>query len=403
VGPQPNRLQRGSFLAVVVVRYALVEPSIARISKVGRRLQELAQARGTPHPQRRTIARFSPFCHFTPMRVLLCCLLAMSAFARGAESPAPDPPSTVVHLSLAQPAQYTGMCDASGAVAVSSNLFAVASDEDNILRLYRSDQPGRPVNQFDFNGFLEVRGKSLEADLEGAARIGTRAFWIGSHGRNKDGKERLNRHRLFATDITVNDGDFVLTPAGKPCKRLLDDLLADSKFDQFHLAEASRHAPKEPGALNIEGLSATPEGHLLIGLRNPIPAGKALLIPLLNPNEVIQGNPASFGTAVQLDLGGRGIRDIAWHGGIYLIIAGSWHGGSHFQLYRWAGPGSKPEPLCVDRLNDFHPEALIIYPQHGLQEFQVLSDDGTSLIDGCPCKDLKDPNRQVFRSYWVAQ
>jgi hypothetical protein len=104
-----------------------------------------------------------------------------------------------------------------------------------------------------------------------------------------------------------------------------------------------------------------------------------------------------------LDLGGLAIRDIAWHRGTYLIIAGACDGGSHFRLYRWAGPGAKPELLSVNHLNDYHPESLVIYPQLGLQEFQVLSDDGTALIDGCPCKDLKDSNRRTFRSFWVAQ
>ncbi len=337
------------------------------------------------------------------MRALLCLLLGVSAFAQGGKNLAPAGPSPSAHLNLVRPTRYFGMCDASGAVAVSSNLFVVASDEDNVLRLYRADQSGGPVKEFDCNGFLELQGKSLEADLEGAARIGNRAFWIGSHGRNINGKERLNRHRLFATDIRVSDGDVTLTPVGKPCKRLLEDLLGDSRFAQFHFEEAARHAPKEPGALNIEGLSATAEGHLLIGFRNPVPAGKALLIPLLNPNEVVDGRPARFGTAVQLDLGGLGIRDIAWHEGTYVIIAGSYHGGRHFRLYRWAGPGAQPEPLRVDHLNDYQPEALVIYPDRGLREFQVLSDDGTFPIDGCPCKELKDPDRQAFRSFWVTQ
>ena len=170
----------------------------------------------------------------------------------------------------------------------------------------------------------------------------------------------------------------------------------------FHFEEAARHAPEEPGALNIEGLSATAEGHLLIGFRSPVPAGKSLLIPLLNSNEVIAGKTGNFGSGVQLDLGGLGIRDIAWHEGIYLIIAGASHGGGHFQLYRWAGPGAKPEPLRVKHLDEYHPEALIIYPHLGLRKFQVLSDDGTYLIDECPCKELKDPHRRTFRSFWLA-
>ena len=337
------------------------------------------------------------------MRALWFFLLGVSTFAQGATNAVPARPPPRVHFSLVRPARYFRMCDASGAVAVSSNLFLVASDEDNILRLYRTDQPGKPVKEFDFNGFLELHGKSLEADLEGAALIGNRAYWIGSHGRNQEGKEALNRHRLFATDIRVNQGDVTLTPVGRPCKRLVEDLLADSRFAQFHLARASRYAPNEPGALNIEGLSATAEGHLLIGFRNPIPAGKALLIPLLNPDDVIQGRPARFDSAIQLDLGGLGIRDIAFHEGTYVIIAGPFHGGRRFRLYRWTGPGAQPELLRVNHLNNYHPEALIIYPGLGLKEIQVLSDDGTLLIDGCPCKALKDINQRTFRSFWVVQ
>lgn len=326
------------------------------------------------------------------MRALLCFAVGISLSLSAAE-----------RLRVVRPLEYSGMCDASGAVAVGTNLFVVANDEDNVLRLYRSDEPGQPVKQFDFSAFLEVQGKSPEVDLEGAARIGDRAFWISSHGRNRDGKERLNRHRLFATDISVNAGDVALTPVGTPYKRLLDDLLRDARFDQFHFAAAAQHAPKEAGGLNIEGLSATAEGQLLIGFRSPVPAGKALLIPLLNPNEVMQAKPARFGGAIQLDLGGQGIRDIAWHAGTYMIIAGSWHGGGHFQLYRWAGPGTNPELLHVNHLNRYHPETLIIYPQHEFEAFQVLSDDGTLLIKGCPCKDLKDPNQRAFRSFWVAR
>lgn len=336
------------------------------------------------------------------MRLPLCFLLAASACVHSQPAP-PDQPAPFARLRLLQPSRYCGMCDASGAVPISSNLFVAACDEDNILRLYRSDRPGPPVKQFDLNAFLQVSGQSLEADLEGAARMGDRAFWIGSHGCNRNAKERFNRHRLFATDIKELNGEVALIPVGKPYQHLLDDLLADSRFDQFHLAEASRLAPKEPGALNVEGLSATPEGRLLIGFRNPVPAGKALLIPLLNPNQVIAGQRARFGAAMQLDLGGRGIRDIAWHRGTYIIIAGSWHEGGTFQLYRWAGPGTAPQAAQVSHLQHYHPEALVLYPQLGLQRFQILSDDGTISIDGCPCKTLTDPNLRTFRSFWVIQ
>jgi hypothetical protein len=304
-------------------------------------------------------------------------------------------------LRIARPMEYSGLRDASAGVAVSSNLFIVADDEKNFLRLYSTDHAGAPLKEFDFNAFLEVTGKSLEADLEGAALLGNRAFWIGSHGRNKDGKARPNRCRLFATDVAINNGDVTLTPVGKPYKGLLDDLVRDSRFVDFHLAEASMKAPKEPDALNIEGLSATPDGHLLIGFRNPTPNGKALLIPLLNPNEVVEGKPPRFDPAVLLDLDGLGIRDMAFFDGAYFIIAGPWHAGGKFEFYRWAGGSAGPEKFTVKHLGDYRPEAIIIYSEKGFHEIQILSDDGNRVVNGIPAKELSDSAPKTFRSFWL--
>ena len=337
------------------------------------------------------------------MRALWFVVLIVAFSACGGPGAAADSQTPPARLNLVRPARYSGMADASGAVAVNSNLFLVADDEENRLRLYRSDQGGPPVKEFDMNRFLEVHGKSLEADLEGAARIGDRAFWIGSHGRNKDGKDRPNRCRFFATDIKLTNGEVTLTPVGKPCKDLLDALIADSRFAAFHFAQAAGRAPKETGALNIEGLSATPEGHLLIGFRNPIPEGRALLIPMLNPNDVITGKPPAFGPAIQLDLGGLGIRDIAWHEGTYVIVAGPWHGGGPFRLYFWKGPGALAEPVAVKHLNDYHPEAIVIYPGQGLNAIQFLSDDGKLELDGVSAREITDPSRKTFRSFWVVR
>ncbi len=331
--------------------------------------------------------------------ILSACILSGTSVAQPANTN-PVPPFT--RYKLVQPEKYQGMCDASGAVPITTNVFAVANDEDNVLRLYRSDRPGHPIKEFDVNSFLQVRGRSLEADLEGAARIGDRVFWIGSHGRNRAGKERQNRDRFFATDIRIKGDDIELAPVGEPYERLLDDLLEDPRLAQFHLGEASHNAPKEWEALNIEGLSTTPEGHLLIGFRNPIPDGKALIVPMLNPNEVIQGRRARLGAPLQLDLDGLGIRDMAWFAGTYLIIAGPYDGGRDFRLYRWSGTEAPAERIRVKHLNDYHPEAILIYPEKGLQTVQILSDDGTQPIDGVPCKD-KSPFAQGFRSFWLTR
>ncbi len=340
----------------------------------------------------RPVAYPSGLWQYSGMRAVCFALLGVSLSAWGDD-----------RLLLVRPTQYSGMADASAAVAVSSNLFVVADDEDNILRLYRSDLGGAPIKEFDCSAFLQSEGRYPEADLEGAARLGDRAFWIGSHGRNKDGRERPSRCCLFATGIRAIDGAVTLTPVGRPYRRLLVDLVNDPRFEQLHLTEAARRAPKAPGGLSIEGLSATPEGHLLIGFRNPIPGGNALLIPLLNPNEVIEGKPGRFDPAIRLDLSGFGVGDIAYHRGTYVIIAGSWHEGGPFRFYRWAGVGARPEPLTVEPLGDYTPEAVVIYPQTGLRELQILSDDGNRPIDGVPGKEVKDPRKKNFRSFWAVQ
>ncbi len=179
------------------------------------------------------------------------------------------------------------MCDASAAVALDSELFAVANDEDNAIRIYRADQGGPPVQSIELSRFLRVDRKKPETDLEAAAWLGNRIFWITSHGRNHEGKFRPNRHFFFATVWEKLGGNFQLVTSGKPYQNLLADLVRDSRLRPFKLDAASRRAPKLPDALNIEGLCATPDHHLLIGFRNPIPQGRALIVPLLNPNDLI--------------------------------------------------------------------------------------------------------------------
>src|ERR1051325_4079976 len=72
-------------------------------------------------------------------------------------------------MDVSAPASYFGMCDASAGVALASNLFAVANDEDNIVRTYRIDRTNAPVQTANLSSFLRVEVKWPETDLEGAA------------------------------------------------------------------------------------------------------------------------------------------------------------------------------------------------------------------------------------------
>jgi len=301
--------------------------------------------------------------------------------------------------SLSAPTTYRGMCDASAAVSLNADLFAVANDEDNSIRVYHRKPGGLPTVTFDMTTFLRIGTKKPEADIEGSAVIGDRVFWITSHGRNAKGKDSPNRERFFATTFKISNGAVQMTPVGKPYPSLLDDLVREPKLARFNLAAASQRAPKEPGALNIEGLTSTPDDQLLIGFRNPLPQGKSLLVPLLNADEVIQGRRAKFGDAIQLDLGGYGIRSIGRDKENYLIIAGSHDSDGESRAYTWKGGTNAPVLMAGVRFPGLNPEGLAYSTTEGHTEFFILSDDGTLKIGGEDCKKVKDPALRQFRGY----
>ena len=295
---------------------------------------------------------------------------------------------------------YVGMCDASAAVALNNELFAVANDEDNSLRIYHASKGGAPVYSHDLSLLLRVDRKKPETDLEGASWMGDRIFWISSHGRNKDGEYRASRHRFFATRVHERDGRLHLVPEGRAYPHLLSDLLRDERLRPFRLDRASRLPPKAVGGLNIEGLCATPEDHLLVGFRNPIPQRQALIVPILNPSEIVGGKPTRLGSPVLLNLGGRGIRDIVrWHDR-YILLAGAHDGSENSRLFEWDGASGQPRELGDNKFPNFNPEAVIVYPE-AAKPLQLLSDDGTQLVGGVPCKTLKEPGLRSFRGMWL--
>lgn len=295
---------------------------------------------------------------------------------------------------------YVGLCDASASVSVTPARFVVANDEDNVLRLYEEGSANPVPGALCLDDFLDIdTRKDPEADIEGATRIADRIYWIASHGANKSGKPRPNRHRLFATDLVQRPGQIDLRPAGKPFSGLVAALSAIA-VPGFDAGAAAALAPESQGGLNIEGLTRTPDEKLLIGFRNPIPDGKALLVPLDNPGDVVAGHADPvFGSPVLLDLGGRGIRSIEYSDlrKEYLIVAGAFDDSNRFALYRWSG-GSADQPAEIPDidLQGLRPEALAISP--GGPRVLLLSDDGSRLAGTTPCKELDDQNARGFRA-----
>ncbi|MFC1738845.1 DUF3616 domain-containing protein [Planctomycetota bacterium] len=324
---------------------------------------------------------------------------------------------------------YYGAGDASAAVWLSKNLFIVANDENNVLRIYRTTQGGMPVSSRNLTEFLDVDPEHPEADIEGAARINNRIFWITSHGRNKNGKIREARHRFFATDIRIENNEVNIEPVGTSCKTLahsliradtLQSLLLD-KATSFAVMESKRLAPKESG-LNIEALCACADGKIMyIGFRNPRPGGKALVVPLKNPGEVVEKAALPiFGQPLLWNFNGLGIRSMEYSQfhKAYFIIAGPHNGDGGFYLYRWSGQedtSPKLERQICSQIHKFTPEALVCFKES--QKLFVLSDDdaleveisdsreclpGEILNNGkCLNKHLRNPAKRHFRATWL--
>jgi hypothetical protein len=246
--------------------------------------------------------------------------------------------------AAAEPYRFTEACDGSAVVGVGDGYFLDATDEDNLIRLYRMGSP-EPVKSFALDDFLQTelnkRGRRKEADIEAVAKVGNRLYWIGSHSRDRKGDLERSRFRFFATELTGSGANVKIAEVGRPYDGLLASL---AKLDT-HVASALKSAeapPPSEGGINIEGLAAWTGDGILIGFRSPLIDGKALLVPMLNPAGVIDKNKKeepSFGAPILLDLGGLGIRAIEPKGqgarDSYWILAGPVKASDQSRLYEW--------------------------------------------------------------------
>jgi hypothetical protein len=306
------------------------------------------------------------------------------------------------------PGVYRETCDGSGAIALDFQHFLDVNDENQVARVYRRATDAAPVRQLDVSAALGL-ATADEGDLEDVARIGDRLYLITSHGRNSSGQLRPVRYRLGAVDMSGAAAELALAPAGSTAT-LLQAMLVAANWDAPDLAliaaldAASKLGdPSDPDlapelqGINIEGLAAR-GAELLIGLRNPRPGARAIVVRLANPSAVVAGGAPRFGGAATLDLGGLGIRAMAWseaHAAV-LLIAGPHNTGGPFQLYRWSGVlGDAPALVkAITAPAQSAPEAIVPYP--GTKDVQILFDQGDVLVNGTICKDVPAASRRFI-------
>jgi hypothetical protein len=326
---------------------------------------------------------------------------------------------------------YAGTSDASTVIGIDANYMIVGDDEDQALRIYDRNQSGLPIASFDFSNDLALSTNNREVDIESSVRVGNRIYWLGSHTNSTSGALRPNRYRFFATDVNGVGAATVLNYVGR-FDNLRTDLLnwdatnlhgLGNDFFGLRASAAVGVIPEEPSGagFNIEGLTIAPnQSTAYICFRAPIvPAAnrtKALIVPWLNFEAMVAGNPtnavAQFGAPIQLDLGGRGIREIKRNAnGEYIIIAGPCDVATgiapkDFKLYTWSGNANdapiitNTDLTAVQAMGSF--EGIVDVPNliSTGATLQLLVDNGDNVYynDGIIAKELPQSNLKKFRS-----
>ncbi|MET7984114.1 hypothetical protein [Streptomyces sp. NPDC005281] len=312
---------------------------------------------------------------------------------------------------------FSGSSDASAAVDVGGGYAVVADDESNTLRLYDRSKSGAPVKTWDFTSKI---GVSKEMDLEAATRVGDTIYWTGSLGNNKDGDYKSDRNTVFTTTVSGSGASTTLT-YGRSYKKLRDNLVSWDKANGnrygFAAGTASGEVPKQIDGFNVEGLEFAPGSTTTayVGFRAPlapaVPGGKALIVPVTNFDKVLSsGSAATFGTPIELDLGGLSIRDIRKNAANqYLIVAGSWAADDNsdpYALYSWDGdPAHAPvKRLDLPTSDPGGWEAIVDVPDLTVSgaRAQLITDDGSADLygDGTEAKDLTHDEWKKSRATW---
>ncbi len=199
-------------------------------------------------------------------------------------------------------------------------------------------------------------------DLEGVTLVGDRLYAIGSlalHGKDPE-RDRWERHQFVRMDLQENNGVLRatnITHAAKRWPNFRDWLISKSGYNWK--AEETRGRAEGEG-INVEALSATSEGNLLIGFRGPQHSGggalaleiappsspgkapslvKTHVVPPVDVEHIPKGVPKTL----------RGMIEIPGHPQeFYVLLGPKGYEKEVIVLARWnakTGKLSKPTPL----------------------------------------------------------
>lgn len=216
------------------------------------------------------------------------------------------------------------------------------------------------------------RMKTKLNDLEGVAvDADDNVFVITSHSRNIKGKRKHSRERLGRFKIKRN----LIT-----------------NFQEIGSLGSYIRKKLDAYEINIEAISFDAEKQkLLIGLREPLIAGKSLIVVLENPNTIfdLHEKPKISDQLFRLDLHGGGIRamDFDQELGGYLLVneINNAKGKTRSKFWFWTGNSSdNPRKITITGMENVkNIEGISSVNINGEPHILIVSDDGKMYKHKC--------------------
>ena len=251
-------------------------------------------------------------------------------------------------------------------------MLVICQDEKTRLNVLKPD--GEHYKLIATPKMLADFDNDTEFDMEGVAADGDDLYVIGSHSLAREKLKPTGNYadnRELMTKIKDEDRSrdaifhFKLTDEAQiidqDAERLFDEIKKDNILGN------SLTIPSKENGVDIEGVAAK-NGILYLGLRGPVLRDNWAIV-MVGKFNFPDGHELRF-----LNLGGRGIRDLAAVDNGFLVLAGPvGDGDSSYELYHWNGkdclPGFEGPDGEVTRVGEIlptdggKPEAIAVMSQ----------------------------------------
>lgn len=291
---------------------------------------------------------------------------------------------------ISHPNQFSKIYEPSGAAALEEGRVLLVEDESSqSLQLIQVNSNGSvdELGQPKMSQKATRIFKNKVRDLEGATSNGEESIYlITSHTTNKSHKHKAPREQIVRLEYLNGKVDHV---------RLYHGLLDAMKklHPQFAEALSTEKKVSRKKEINIEALVWNrEEKSLLIGLRSPLIEGKAVVVPLQNPDAIFDNEEeAKLKKPILLDLEGDGIRGMSWDEkkqGYWIIAGDIGKRKEGFTLWFWDKQHNR---LTINEevTNLGFAEGIINVKNRGML---IVKDDGSAETHGANYTLIKEEN-----------